>query len=242
ATPASGRGGAAGAGAADAATAATERGAATGARADVAGAAEAPTTTAPTTTAPTATATGAGAADTAATDADGGAAAGGGPVGRAFARSGGNPFMFLELLRHTGGPDAVPPAVARLVAAKQAAVGPDAARLLQAAAVCGPRVSFDVVAGAAGLDVLAALDALEALLRARFLTEVTAGGLGHPGRAAVYEFCHDVVRQAVGEQVSDARRRHVTSRQQMVPAPRQESGHQLARTGGERTRQLSRPA
>ncbi|MEW1550429.1 AAA family ATPase [Streptomyces tsukubensis] len=162
----------------------------------------------------------------------------GGPAGgpadesvhRAHARSGGNPFMLLEMLRHRAGPDAVPPAVARLVAAKQAAIGQDARRLLQVAAVTGPSVAFDTMADAAGLDVLAALDALESLLKTGILTEVTAAGSRHPDRPALYAFRHDVVRQAVGEQVSAARRRHVTSLQHPVPDP----GHQLSRTGAER--------
>ncbi|MFD4245018.1 AAA family ATPase [Streptomyces sp. NPDC058525] len=137
-------------------------------------------------------------------------------VRRAYSRSGGNPFMLLEMLRHPAGLYAVPPAVARLVAAKQAAIGHDATRLLQVAAVTGPSVAFDAAAGAAGLDVLAALDALETLLQVGILAE----GSQHPDRPAVYEFRHDVVRQVVDEQVSDARRRHITSRQRQVAGPR----------------------
>ncbi|MEU9235233.1 AAA family ATPase [Streptomyces subrutilus] len=152
-----------------------------------------------------------------------------GPVRRAHARSGGNPFMLLEMLRHPAGLHAVPPAVARLVAAKQAVISHDATRLLQVAAVTGPAVAFDAAAGAAGLDVLAALDALETLLQVGILAE----GSQHPDRPAVYEFRHDVVRQAVDEQVSDARRRHIASRQRPVPGPRHGTGHQLSRTGGE---------
>ncbi|MFB6550724.1 AAA family ATPase [Streptomyces sp. NPDC056405] len=141
---------------------------------------------------------------------DAGAAA---PAGRVHARSGGNPFMLLEMTRHKAGPDGVPQAVARLVAAKQAAIGLDAARLLQVTAVTGPSVAFDKVADAAGLDVLAALDALEELLSSGILREVTAAGSEHRDRPAIYEFRHDVVRQTVSEQLSDARRRHITSRQ-----------------------------
>lgn len=161
-----------------------------------------------------------------ATDAD--------PARRMHARSGGNPFLLLEMLRHHAGPDAVPPAVARLVAAKQAAIGQDATRLLQVAAVTGSSVSFDAVAGAAGLDVLAALDALEALLEAGILAEVTAAGSRHPDRPAIYRFRHDVVRQAVDEQLSHARRRHITSRQRTAPGTRHDTDHRLSRTGIER--------
>ncbi|MGP3691433.1 AAA family ATPase [Streptomyces sp. IBSNAI002] len=150
-------------------------------------------------------------------------------VRRAYTRSGGNPFMLLEMLRHPAGLYAAPPAVARLVAAKQAAIGHDATRLLQVAAVTGPSVAFDAVAGAAGLDVLAALDALETLLQVGILAE----GSQHPDRPAVYEFRHDVVRQVVDEQVSDARRRHITSRQRQVPGPRKPTAHRLSHTGGE---------
>ncbi|MFD9905938.1 AAA family ATPase [Streptomyces sp. NPDC059063] len=156
------------------------------------------------------------------------------PGRQAYARSGGNPFMLLEMLRHPAGTEAVPPAVARLVAAKQAAIGQDATRLLHVAAVTGPFVSFDAMAGAAGLDVLAALDALEALLKVGILAEVSVAGSQHPDRPAIYEFRHDVVRQAVDEQMSDARRRHVTSRRQAVPGARHDSGHQLSHTGAER--------
>lgn len=161
-------------------------------------------------------------------------AADAGPALRAHARSGGNPFMLLEMLRHRGGTDAVPPAVARLVAAKQAAIGADATRLLQVAAVTGPSVAFDAVAGAADLDVLAALDALEALLEVGVLAEVAAAGSRHPDRPASYEFRHDVVRQAVCEQVSDARRRHVTARQRTASESLRDTDHRLSRTGAER--------
>lgn len=157
-----------------------------------------------------------------------------GPVRRVYARSGGNPFMLLEMLRYQAGPDAVPPAVARLVAAKQAAIGQDATRLLRVAAVTGPSFAFDAVAGATGLDVLAALDALEALLEVGILAETTAAGARHPDRPAIYEFCHDVVRQTVYEQVSDARRRHVISWQETESGPRHDTGQQLSRTGAER--------
>ncbi|WP_282794960.1 AAA family ATPase [Streptomyces sp. CC224B] len=156
------------------------------------------------------------------------------PVRRVYARSGGNPFMLLELLRHRAGSGAVPPAVTRLVAAKQAAVGQDATRLLQVAAVTGSSVGFDTMAGAAGLDVLAALDALEALLRAGILAEVTAAVSQHPDRPANYEFRHDVVRQAVDEQLSDARRRHVTSWQRAAPGRGRDTGPRLSRAGAER--------
>ncbi|MFJ8843687.1 AAA family ATPase [Streptomyces cyaneofuscatus] len=156
------------------------------------------------------------------------------PVRRAYSRSGGNPFMLLEMLRHRTGLSAVPPAVARLVAAKQAAIGEDAVRLLRVAAITGPSVAFDVVAGAAGLDVLAALDALEALLTAGILAEVAAAGSRDPDRSAVYTFRHDVVRQAVEEQVSQARRRHVDSRRRAVTGGRYDSGHRLSRAGFER--------
>ena len=153
-----------------------------------------------------------------------------GQVRRAYARSGGNPYMLLEMLRHQAGPDAVPPAVARLVAAKLAAISQDATRLLQVAAVTGPSFPFDAVADAAGLDVLAALDALEALLEIGILAQVTGAGSQHPDRPAIYQFRHDVVRQAVDEQVSDARRRHVrhlNSRLWTTPRP-------LSPTGAER--------
>jgi hypothetical protein len=91
------------------------------------------------------------------------------------------------------------------------------------------------VAGAAGLDALSALDALEALLNVGLLTEVTTAGPQHPDRPAIYEFCHEVVRQAVGENISDARRRHVASRQRAAAGSRRETGHRLSRTGADRT-------
>ncbi|TDC43483.1 hypothetical protein E1166_03435 [Micromonospora sp. KC213] len=158
----------------------------------------------------------------------------GDPVRWAHARSGGNPYMLLEVLRHQAGPDAVPPAVARLVAAKLASIGQDATQLLQVAAVMGPSFGFDTVADAANLDVLAALDALEALLEIGILAEVTAAGSQHPDRTAVYEFRHDIVRQSVDQQVSDARRRHLTSRRQVVPGAGHDTEHRLSRTGAER--------
>ncbi|MQS05872.1 AAA family ATPase [Streptomyces sp. IF17] len=157
----------------------------------------------------------------------------GDPVRRAFARSGGNPFMLLEMLRGTG-PDVVPPAVARLVAAKQAAIGRDATRLLQVAAVADPPLTFDSVAGVADLDTLSALDALEALLNIGLLTEVTAAGSRHPDRPAIYEFRHDIVRQAVNEKMSDARRRHVASRQRAAAGSRRDADPRLSRTGADR--------
>ena len=113
-----------------------------------------------------------------------------------YARAGGNPF-YLEQLARAGaaGPavavadDAIPAPVAAALAAELAALGEDARRLLQGAAVAGDPFAAELAAAVADLPDERALPALDELL-GRTLVRPARG----PRRFA---FRHPVVRHAV---------------------------------------------
>ena len=113
-----------------------------------------------------------------------------------YARAGGNPF-YLEQLARAGaaGPavavadDAIPAPVAAALAAELAALGEDARRLLQGAAVAGDPFAAELAAAVADLPEERALPALDELL-GRTLVRPARG----PRRFA---FRHPVVRHAV---------------------------------------------
>jgi DNA-binding SARP family transcriptional activator len=151
-----------------------------------------------------------------------------------LAESAGNPLILLELLRwfDPSGPtaagvgsDMLPAGVHDLLADKLAALGPAPTALLRAAAIAGSPFELDVVAAAAGLDELAALDALDAVLAAGLLVDAVAtadldpddegeaDGLGEaPADDGRYRFAHGVVRRALLAQMSGARRRFLVAR------------------------------
>lgn len=130
--------------------------------------------------------------------------------------AGGNPFLVVELLRARRA-DGVrpwdesrrtPDKIVQYVAARVAGLDPSHRDLLRTAAVAGPSFELDLVAHAAGVAPEEALDGLDGLLSVGLVTEAT-GAPAHPHR---HRFAHDVVRRAVYEQLSEARRRTLHTR------------------------------
>ena len=116
---------------------------------------------------------------------------------KVYARAGGNPFYLEQLARAGGatapdaaaGDDAVPAAVRAALAAELAALGDDARRLLDAAAVGGDPFETGFAAAVAELPEDRALRALDDLL-GRALVRPAGGG-------PRFAFRHPVVRHAV---------------------------------------------
>ncbi len=124
----------------------------------------------------------------------------------------GNPFYLEELVRQLqaegrdlANPEAmaagwqVPAGVRDVLAARLARLSPDANRLLQAAAVLGERVRFDVLGDAAGIAPVALLDAVEEATASGILREEPEG----------YRFSHALLRQAVRDGLSLPRRQQL---------------------------------
>jgi DNA-binding SARP family transcriptional activator len=110
-------------------------------------------------------------------------------------RSGGNPLLLLAL----GGGEAragVPGTVREAVGSLLATLGP-AAETLRTAAVLGPAVDLDLLAGVLGRSAVAVLDDLEAGVRSRVVVEREAG----------LAFAHELVREALATGTTAARRR-----------------------------------
>jgi DNA-binding SARP family transcriptional activator len=130
--------------------------------------------------------------------------------------AGGNPFLVVELLRahRTDGvrpwdeSSRTPAKIVQYVAARVAGLDPSHRDLMRTAAVAGPAFELDLVAHAAGVAPGEALDGLDGLLSVGLVTEAT-GAPAHPHR---HRFAHDVVRRAVYEQLSEARRRTLHTR------------------------------
>ncbi|ETK33826.1 hypothetical protein MPTA5024_22725 [Microbispora sp. ATCC PTA-5024] len=114
-------------------------------------------------------------------------------------RTGGNPF-FLGEVAHLG--EDAPGAVADVVAARVAALPPGAPEVLAAAALLGREAGLDVLLDVAGVPRDAALDVLDAAVRARLLVE----------RDLVYRFAHDIVREALRDGLPPLGRRRVHAR------------------------------
>jgi DNA-binding SARP family transcriptional activator len=137
---------------------------------------------------------------------------------RLIADTAGNTFLLLELLRShlddvrpRAAPGRLPVGVYDYATARIAGLEPSQRDLLRAAAVAGASFELDLTARAAGLPPGPALDTLDALLAAGMLTEVDPMP-GAPQRGHRYRFTHDVLRRAVYDQVSEARRRSLHSR------------------------------
>jgi DNA-binding SARP family transcriptional activator len=111
-----------------------------------------------------------------------------------WARSGGNPLLLHALSTAPGGAT-VPAGVREVVEGLLESFG-DAAATLRAAAVLGPRVDLDLVAGVLGRSGSAVLDDLDAGVRARLLVERESG----------LEFGHELFRDAAAASVSPIRR------------------------------------
>lgn len=99
-------------------------------------------------------------------------------------RSGGHPLFLLALAEAEG--DELPPSLLDAVTSQCAALG-DAAGLVRAAAVLGPEIDVELVAGTLDLPVLDVLAAME-LAEARRLLVPASGR---------YSFRHELVREAL---------------------------------------------
>jgi DNA-binding SARP family transcriptional activator len=115
-------------------------------------------------------------------------------AGDLMARCGGNPLLITELVR-AGETDQLPATVRDAVGARLRQAGP-AARTLQTAAVLGPLIDLDLVAGVMGEPALAVLDHVDVGVRQSFLAEWN-GLIG---------FRHELVRAGVAEGAGAARR------------------------------------
>jgi hypothetical protein len=126
---------------------------------------------------------------------------------RLHRRTGGNPFLLGELLR-LGAPDGTPataaagevPATVREVVGERLARLPgEAAEVLTVAALAPDCFGFDALAAVTGLPAERVLELVEAALAARLVVEDPEGRGG-------WRFAHDLVREAVYESQSTARR------------------------------------
>jgi tetratricopeptide (TPR) repeat protein len=109
-------------------------------------------------------------------------------------RGGGNPLLTTELARAEPGEE-LPASIRELVARRLRRTGA-AAATLRAAAVLGPDVDLDLLAGVLGTPPVVVLDHLDAGLRHSFLAEAR-GGL---------RFRHDLVRAGVAAEAGATRR------------------------------------
>jgi tetratricopeptide (TPR) repeat protein len=127
----------------------------------------------------------------------------------------GNPYILHELVREARsrgilGPDGtvnldalpggqlVPQTIYSLIQARLSRIDDPSRRVLDAAVAAGREFEFEVVARAAGLSELAALDALEMLSQA---------GLIHPLDGSRYAFDHSLIMEVAYREVGEARHR-----------------------------------
>lgn len=120
--------------------------------------------------------------------------------------TGGNPFFVTETARriadrgkHGSITDLLSPGVRDVVLARVGALGPDAFRDLEVAAVLGNEVDVTVLARAAGRSIDAVLESVDAAMRAHLLVAV-------PHAPARCRFAHHLVVSALVEQLTPARR------------------------------------
>ncbi len=123
-----------------------------------------------------------------------------GTVADVVRRTGGNPFLVVQVSRLLGGGrDEALPAGARDVLGRRLDALPDAARaVLDAAAVLGGPFRPSTVAEVVGVDAPAVLDGLDTAAAARVLRAASA-----PGE---WEFVHDLFRQAALDALSTTRK------------------------------------
>ncbi len=96
----------------------------------------------------------------------------------------------------------LPPGIREVVSARLARLSHDARGLLSAGAVLGQRFTFEQLCRVADLAEIAALAALDEVVRAHLLRESPLEAY-----AGTYVFSHDKVRDAVYAEVGEARRR-----------------------------------
>jgi predicted ATPase len=121
-------------------------------------------------------------------------------AGDLHARSAGNPFLALTLSQ---APDLrVPPAARDVLTRRFAALSPDTRRLLEAAAVIGQEFELGVLEPLANLPDEGFLDGLDAAIAAGLVAEL-------PGNVERCMFAHGLVRDALLEAMTAARRRRL---------------------------------
>jgi hypothetical protein len=116
---------------------------------------------------------------------------------RIFAESGGNPMYAIELARSSN--DDMHGGISRLIRDRVERLPEDAAEVLRWCAVLGLSFSLKHLEQAAGRTTAALLRALDLLERYDFIR-------AEPSRKDVYAFVHDVVRRAVYQDLTEARR------------------------------------
>jgi DNA-binding SARP family transcriptional activator len=134
-------------------------------------------------------------------------------------RTGGNPF-FLEALLEAEPGEELPAGVAELVAARIASLGEAVHHLLEAAAVLGEEFDTALLARVSGLGLDKTLDALDGAAAARLLRPTEGAG-----RVA---FAHALVREALGQTLSPARRARLHAQAFSALLPRAEAGSEEA--------------
>ena len=122
---------------------------------------------------------------------------------RLYEVSGGNP-MFLEELARSDPADGVPEGIISAVSADVARLGDTARALVEAGAVVGDPFDIDIASRTAGLDLSVALVAVDELVNRRIALETDV--------LREFGFRHPVVRSAVYEGQSAARRLALHSR------------------------------
>ncbi|TCO52823.1 AAA family ATPase [Actinocrispum wychmicini] len=132
------------------------------------------------------------------------------PPHQLIADTAGNTFLLLELLRWHGDPDParppMPSGIVEYASARLSALDSAPRQLLRTAAAAGPTFELDIAAQAAELSTADAVEALDALVCESLVAE-TDGEFTHE-----FRFVHDVVRRAIYQQASAARRRWLHTR------------------------------
>ena len=116
--------------------------------------------------------------------ADAGELLGAEALDRVYARSGGNPLFLLELAHATD--EQLPESVIEAVRRRSAALGP-AASSIRIAALLGPQIDLDLLAGCCRRPVAELLDHIDVAVSQDLLVDDAAG----------LRFHHDVVREAL---------------------------------------------
>jgi DNA-binding SARP family transcriptional activator/tetratricopeptide (TPR) repeat protein len=128
------------------------------------------------------------------------------PPHQLIADTAGNTFLLLELLRWHSDPDTerplVPSGIVEYASARLAALDPCSRQLVRTAAASGPTFELDIIAEAAGISTSESVEALDVLVNDGLLAETE-----HE-----FRFVHDIVRRAVYQQASAARRRWLHTR------------------------------
>jgi DNA-binding CsgD family transcriptional regulator len=111
-------------------------------------------------------------------------------VRSAWERTGGNPFLFVELLRHQPTDGSLPASARDAVVRRVAGLGPSVHDVLVAAAAVGEPFHLDLVIGALGGDPQACSAALDRAFAAALIVRDGAEN-------ASYRFAHAIVREAL---------------------------------------------